>query len=318
MRIRTILRVGVSVGIAGIILWRVPLRELWSAVETLNVSPLLSAFLCVAAMLIVRFLKWHGLLEAGGLKTTPADAARSLFGGFTLSMLTPGRLGELGRSLFVAVPDRPSTILLNVLDRALDSWGLITFAVASFFMITPRPAAVFAVAVWLAFLPVMLGLPKLTAGVWRLRLWPQTLRAQLACAAESVAQVRTPLFALLSHVSTFLDMLAFFFVLRAFHRISFGAVLATFAWIVTAGGLPLALSGLGAREGAAALLLARFGVPTAAALESALLLYILSSVLPAIVGAVCIVACRERPKLTRLTSREVLVNRTSETYPVVQ
>ena len=45
--------------------------------------------------------------------------------GFTLGVVTPGRIGEWGRCLFAAPADRTAVLLLNILDRLLDVWALV-------------------------------------------------------------------------------------------------------------------------------------------------------------------------------------------------
>ena len=47
-------------------------------------------------------------------------------GRFALGLVTPGRLGELGRCVFVRQPERAQVALLTVFDRALDFWALLT------------------------------------------------------------------------------------------------------------------------------------------------------------------------------------------------
>jgi len=306
---KPLLQVGVSIGIVGIVFWRVPVAALWSTLAKLDAALLAPALICVAAMLAVRSLKWHRLLLAGSYPAVPGESARSLFGGFALGLVFPGRIGELGRCLFVAESERPRVLLLNILDRALDLWALLTLAVASLFVLVARPAAISAVSIWLAFLPVLLGLPTLVAGLGRLPCWPKAFRAQLADTPGLLAPIRTAPLAAWSLLSTFLDLLIFFCVLRAFHPASFSVALATFVWIVLAGGLPVAFSGLGLREAAAALVLAPYAVPAAAALDAALLSYALTAVLPAIVGGVWIICHRQRPRLKNVRELATLMGR---------
>jgi glycosyltransferase 2 family protein len=111
-------------------------------------------------------------------------------------------------------------------------------------------------------------------------------------------------FAGLSLLSTVLDLLTFFFVLRALHAVDFSVVLATFPWIVMAGDLPVSVSGLGARETIAGLLLARFAVAPPVALDASLLYFALTALLPALLGVIPFVARRRRP-LRRSSTRDL-------------
>jgi glycosyltransferase 2 family protein len=236
-----------------------------------------------------------------------SESLRSLFGGFALSLVIPGRLGELGRCYFAVEPARARVALLNLLDRAFDEWALLSFALASLFFIVARPAAIFGVGVWLAALPVVLGLPTLIASLCAWPRWPEGARAQIAAATPDVTRVRTAPLALLSLASTFLELLLLFCLLRAFHPVEFSVALATYPWITMAAGVPLSLSGLGVREGAAAMLLPRYGIPPAAAVGVGLLMFALNALLPGALGGLWLLADRRRPRGSdewRVTSDE--------------
>jgi uncharacterized membrane protein YbhN (UPF0104 family) len=284
VRIGPWLRIGGTTVVAAFIAWRVPVAALWSAFENLNTRWLWAALASVLAMLAVRWLKWHRLLAAGGVQAARSDSAKSLLGGFALSAVTPGRMGEIGRCLFVTDSDRPQVFLLNVLDRALDMWALATCAVASLVALAPRPYGVFALAVWLALLPIGIGLPRLVANLHELPWWGENFRERLRAAGQSLQTISSAPFTALATLSTSLDLLTFFFLLRAFHPVNFRAAVVTFPWIVAAGGLPISVSGLGPREGVAALLLARYAIPGATACAVSLLLFVFSGLLPALIG----------------------------------
>ncbi len=286
------LRIVITATLVILIVWRVPTTALRQAFADLQGHSLWPAFACALAMLAVRWIKWHQLLATVGSKDLPSHAGRSLFGGFALGVVAPGRLGEVGRCLFVPEQDRAPVLLVNILDRALDLWALITCAVASLFCLIPRPAALFAVGVWMACLPFLIGLPRLVSKLGGLAWWPEKWRTRLVAAGEPLARIRSGRFAALALLSTMLDLLVLFFALRGFQRVDFAVALATFPWLVMAGGLPISFSGLGAREGTAVLLLASYGIPAAAAVEAALVLFFLSALLPALIGFAWLLAGR--------------------------
>jgi uncharacterized membrane protein YbhN (UPF0104 family) len=286
------LRIGLSTAIAAVILWRVPMAALGSAFRTVRVGWMLAALACVALMLLARWCRWHRLLAAGGYGLPAHDSARSLLGGFTLGAVAPGRLGELARCLFVGEAARPSALLLNILDRALDMWALASCMVVSLMALATRPYGVFALGVWLALLPVAMGLPAFVPSLARLRCWGGSFRTKLVAAAQSLSAIRTAPFAAWAFLSTALDLMTFFCLVRAFCPIDFRAALVTFPWIVAAGGLPISVGGLGPREGVAAMLLGRFGIPSAVAVDAALLLHVFSGLVPAAVGATWLACSR--------------------------
>jgi hypothetical protein len=227
---------------------------------------------------------------AGGVVAPAAHAARSLLGGFGLSLATPGKLGELGRCLFLKEASRASVLMLNILDRALDSWALYTFGMVGLMALSPRPHGVFALGVWLATLPAVLGMPTFISYLHAFPWFPAGLRENLREAKHRVLEIRVPTFAPWAMLSTGIDLLIFYCLLQAFRPVSLYTVLSTLPFILIVGGLPIAISGLGPREGVAALLLARHAVPSAVAIDATLLLWVFTAVLPGAVGGIWLLA----------------------------
>ncbi len=295
MRVSPWMRVAISAGVVAIILWRVPAQALLSALQNMDSRWLLPALATSLASLAVRTFKWQRLLQAAGSRASSRDVTRSLFGGFALGVVTPGRMGEFGRCLFIPESQRAPIISLNILDRALDSWSVVTYAVASLLLSSHWPAGIFGAAVWLATLPIVLGLPRILSSFGDVCWWGENYRAQFRAARQHLGVVQVAPFAAWALVSTSFDVLTFFSLLRAFHPATFPTALATFPWIVMASGIPLSLGGLGLREGAAALLLAHYAIPAAVAADVALFLFAFLSLLPGMLGAVMfLLAPREK------------------------
>jgi len=251
-------------------------------------------------LLFLRAYKWHRLLAAAG-NGYIRQSLRSLFGGFALGLITPGRLGELGRCAFVRKEERAQVAVLTVFDRLLDFWALLTAMGASLFFLAPRPAAVFGVAVWLALLPVVMGFPALVSHLSKLARNSRRFRGHFM-EAGGMPMVETPRFALMAVGAMWAELASFFFLLRAFFPTEFSTTLATYPYIVLAGDLPVSFSGVGVREGAAALLLSPYAVPTTAAVDASLLWFVFGMLLPAALGVCWLVAERLKSRVRRLQS----------------
>lgn len=278
-----------SLGVVAVIVWRVRFADLRAAFRNLEMGNLFIALFCLLVLLFLRAHKWHGLMAAAG-NGHLRQSLRSLFGGFALGLITPGRLGELGRCVFVRENERAQVALLTVFDRLLDYWALLTSVVASLFFLVPRPAAVFAVAVWLALLPTVMGFPALVSYLSKLARTSRHFHGHFTETAVEMPRVQTPRFAILALAAMWAELASFFFLLRAFFPTGFTTVLATYPYIVLAGGLPVSFSGVGVREGAAALLLSRYAVPAGAAVDASLLWFVLAMLLPAALSVLWLVA----------------------------
>jgi hypothetical protein len=283
-----------SLGVVGVTLWRVSFAELRAAFRNLDLKNLLLAVFCILALNALRAYKWHRLLAAVG-NFRLQQSLRTLLGGCVLGLITPGRVGELGRCIFVRQHERPQVAFLTLLDRALDLWALLTLVGASLFLVASSPAAVFGVAVWLALLPVVLGFPgllvHLSTVVQRLRQFHGHL-AKVACC---LPPARMPRYAIMSLGAMWLELSTFFFLLRAFSPTGFATALATYPYIALAGDLPVSFGGVGVREGAAALLLSPYAVPPGAAVGAALLWFVFGILFPAVLGVAWLLAERLKP-----------------------
>jgi len=185
---------------------------------------------------------------------------------------------------------------------------------ASLFLVAPHPAAIFGVAVWLALLPVVMGFPALVSHLAKLARKSRHFRGHFMEAAEGMPLVSTPRFAVMAVGAMWAELASFFFLLRAFFPTGFATALATYPYIVLAGDLPVSFSGFGVREGAAAVLLSPYSVPSGAAVDASLLWFVFAILLPAALGAVWLVAERAR---SRMRKSDGLTTRANPTWTPV-
>ena len=280
-----------SLGVFAVIVWRVPLTGVRAAFRNMGMGGLSLAIICFLALLALRAYKWHGLMAAAG-NGHLRRSLRALFGGFALGLITPGRLGELARCVFVRHEERAQVALLTFLDRLLDFWALLTLTALSLFWVASRPVAVVGVILWLVLLPVVMKFPALVSHLAKLARKSRHLRGHFSEVAGDMPQVAMPRFAILAVCAMGMEMTSFFFLLRAFSYAGFATVVATYPYIVLAGDLPISISGVGVREGAAALLLSPYSVPTGAAVGASLMWFVFAVLVPAALGAFWLVAER--------------------------
>lgn len=270
-------------GVASVTLWRVSFVDLRAAFRGLDRGSLYLAFFCIFALMVLRAYKWHCLMSAVG-NFRFQQSMRTLLGGCALGLITPGRIGELGRCIFVRKRERTPVGILTLLDRALDFWALVTLVGASLFLLVPEPAAIFGFALWLALVPVMLGFPGLLAHCSKMVRRLRHLHGPLAEVASRLPPIQMPRYALMALTAMWLELSSFFFLLRALSPMGFATAVATYPYIALAGDLPLSFGGVGVREGVSALLLSSYAVPQGAAVGAALLWFVLGILFPAVLG----------------------------------
>jgi uncharacterized membrane protein YbhN (UPF0104 family) len=288
----------ISAGVVAVMVWCVPFAGLRMAFRHMEIGSLFLAIFCFLFLLFLRAYKWHRLMAAAG-KRHLRQSLRSLLGGFALGLITPGRLGELGRCVFVREDERAQVALLTLFDRLLDFWALLTLMGVSLFLLTSPPAAIFGVAVWLASLPVVMGFPAMVSHLSQLARRSSHFRGHFLESAAQMPLLSTPRFAVLAVGAMGVELASFFFLLRAFSPTEFATALATYPYIVLAGDLPVSFSGVGVREGAAAMLLSPYAVPSGAAVGASLVWFVFAVLLPAALGAFWLVAERARARVRR-------------------
>jgi hypothetical protein len=231
------------------------------------------------AGLVVQWLKWRALLLRAAPRLSAREVTASLLAGFGLGLLTPGRLGEVGRGLALPGLGRPATGLA-LADRALSSAVTLLTGGAAALILWPPGAAttawILAGALTAAGLALGAGAkrrPSLTgaAGAWTAAVRRVPGRTWFTCAVLSV------LFNALFLTQAYL-------LLRASGAVPWQAALALPVAFALKTLLPISFMDLGVREGVAVVALAPFGIAPSIAVHAMLLLFAVNVLLPGAAG----------------------------------
>jgi uncharacterized protein (TIRG00374 family) len=156
--------------ILGIILWRTDIGALGESLAGCRFLPLAAASgVCVLAV-VAKGLRWKLLLNAQGYSYPVHRAVMLYFSGLYIGLVTPGKLGELARSLYVKRDFNTTTgraLSALVLDRIFDLYALLVVGLLAFvhFELISGLSAIFLIFVAIAaLLPLILLNPKL--GRW--------------------------------------------------------------------------------------------------------------------------------------------------------
>ena len=80
----------------------------------------------------LQWARWHLLARTGGLPLTPPGTLRMLLAGLALGLVTPGRMGEIGRGAVVPGDhDALSVAGLTALERAIGMLGALGLALGA-------------------------------------------------------------------------------------------------------------------------------------------------------------------------------------------
>ncbi|MFC1526652.1 lysylphosphatidylglycerol synthase transmembrane domain-containing protein [Candidatus Latescibacterota bacterium] len=278
-------------------------EAIWAAWGRASARGLAPGIALGVAGLAVQWIKWHRLVSC----VTPSANARtsllSLLAGFSLGLASPGRLGELGRGLFMGQDRTPATAAA-VADR------LTSCAVTLL-------AGMAAVAVLYGSLALRLGAWALgvvgvlvAAWSWRGRWYPRVADSAAGrhLSAGAIALGRVPLSRWLetmawSTVFNLLFFCQFYVFVAAWGPVPARVVLSIPAIFAVKAVLPIGIMDLGVREGAAVFLFTMLGHDPAVGFDAALLMFGTNLLVPGVIGLFAMNAdgrCASTPaRLTR-------------------
>ena len=281
-------------------------QSILAALKQANPLNIAAVLLLLLLNIGLAFAKWRFLLKQYFSGIRNRDAFGSLLFGYTLGLMTPGNLGELARALFFTNEDKLTITGLNVLDKAANQVIIFTLGtLALLVLIFYHRAWSLHEARWL----LILGCLAL-AVVWTVVLHPgmlkkliQTVRRRLPKTSRRHSMLRVfdgltygniLLLLLLSCCWYLVVILQYHVLLSAFTDVAFDqSFLAVSAMLFTKTLLPVTFGDLGVREGAAVFFYGLFNVPEAAVFNTALLIFLINFLLPALSGSVYLFKLRE-------------------------
>lgn len=266
-------------------------------------NPRNPTFILLAALLLIpniyiQWLRWDYLLRLGQSRMKSTESFVSLMGGMVVGFITPGRIGELGRSLFLRGVDRIQALGLVFLEKFYSFlilmtgglWGvilLISIKMDRFYIIWPLLV--------IGILVTVLGILVLTHPHW-IRSFLSNLilifpfREKLRRFISSIDHFETKhahIFLLFSCSLYTIFIVQFSLLALAFERIPvIPLFVSTTSTFLTKSLLPIAFGDLGVREGASIFFFQQFGVGTVTAFNSSILLFFINVLIPSLLGLV--------------------------------
>ena len=272
----TSIRIVVGVGLlAAVIGLTTSPRELLRTVAGLDLRFAGAALALLPVGLSLQWWKWRVLLRTAAPEVSSAAALRSLLAGFGLGLLTPGRLGELGRGL-VLPGRRMAATQLALVDRLLSAGvTLLTGAMAAAAVIPGVRGA------WI--LGAGAAVAGIAGGGWLLlrRMRPRRLEVVRALPARDWAAGITG-----SVMSNLVFFLQFHLLLLAAGPLPSSVIWSVPAVFALKTLLPISFLDLGVRESAAVAVLGLAGVQPAVAVQASLLLCAVNVVVPGLAGLI--------------------------------
>ena len=281
-----ILKVIVTLTLVALILSKVGIeriRETWDNIEHLEVA---IAIIISPAVVLLGTYKWRLMVHGSGIAVTWRRALISFLGGMGIGLVTPMRVGELSRIFFLA-GKREVLLGIALVDKAIDLESLLLLAIigcALAFGIIHTAIFGLLSSIVLGFILFPAQYTWVISRIIHYLPYKQKIKGMLA-SIESLPTKLTMSCLAIRLLICVIDMMQFGLLITAFGSVEPMAILAAYPLVMLVNTFPVTISGIGLREGTAAILLSFFGVPAAVAVSASFMLFCINTLFPGIIGA---------------------------------
>lgn len=272
------LKAGIGCLLLGGLAWYVDPLQLFERLQHLDVHTLWAALACGGLGIAIQWVKWQCLLVRFRPQTTWGEGLNSLLVGFGLGLLSPGRLGELGRGVMLG--GKQSTwVGLSAVDRTCSA-AISVFLGWGGLLALNSPVALAALGGAVLLAAALIGAGARLSGP--LKRWEG-----LAHLAAVVGQTPGALWlqvCLWSVVFNLVFFFQFYLLLSSWGPLPREALWGIPLFFGLKVLLPLSIMDIGVREGVAVLVFTPLQLDPAVAFNAAFLQFLLNVLLPGLAG----------------------------------
>ncbi|MBN1997100.1 flippase-like domain-containing protein [candidate division KSB1 bacterium] len=289
------LKIFLAVLVLAALVHKISADKIFSALHEARWAYIGVAFLLVFINFFIQYKKWYLLVVLEKPEVSTKEVMSSLLAGITLGFVTPGRVGEFGRSFFIKKSRWTILLGLTLIDKVLVSltiyffgtFGLLFFSTILFdshqtILLGLITALFFIMCIYLLFHPRVLRnlLQKINIKVKKYPKIQQFLTGLAVIDRKTIYQLLS-----LNVLYYFVFITQFYLLVLTFFRISLlNGFLALFSTMFVKTLLPITIADLGIRETAAVFFLGQLNVPQEAAFNASFFLFIINILLPSIIG----------------------------------
>ena len=107
-------------------------NKLFETLKNSNKALIISAILLLMPNIYMQFLKWHYLInKVKDGRQSRLETLGSVFIGITFGIITPGKVGELGKLFFITNVDRVKLLGYSVFEKIYDLFPVAIFGILS-------------------------------------------------------------------------------------------------------------------------------------------------------------------------------------------
>jgi len=292
-----LLKVIISIIILCFLVKFVRYREILSAFQKADPRLMAAGLILFIPNIGTQIIKWRFLLRLENPSIKLIEVVKSLFAGFSVGVVTPGRLGEVSRAVFIegnskikifgyTIIDKMYALLITVLFGLCAVTYLLTFSFKlSVFILIP--------VLLITFIAIFIVLYfAVTPGLFRSLIYninivsPKRDRIkEFLSIFDNFSRGNALIVFFYSFIIFFIYITQFVLFVNSFQGMNiFHGYVASITTIFAKSLLPISFGDLGVREGASVFFFSKFSIESSVAFDSALLLFAVNVLIPAIAG----------------------------------
>ncbi len=291
------IKVAIAIVLLGLMFYIVKPGAIWDALRTARYEMVAFGLALMPLNIWLQEVKWRYLVRLVYPQAGFNDTLGSLLGGMAFGIVTPGRIGEYGRGLFIKHGKPLNLLGLIVVDKFYNLGCTIAFGLPALMTLpwaTDLISGRLLISMVLLLLSINLVLlylaldPKpVRSLIYALQImFPQGNKiAQLAHGLDrfGTPQARTVLIFTLAHYIVFL--VQYFALICSFFGLDFITSLrGAAAILLVKSALPIAIADLGIDQLVSVQFFGQFGAPAEASFNASILLFAMNVLVPALAG----------------------------------
>ncbi len=287
MKIKTVLKISITAILLYLVIKISNPEKIIESLVNIKIRYLLFALGLTPFFIFIRTIKWHYLINLD-TQIKYSDSVKSFLVGWGVALVTPSRIGEFSRVLYLKDVNKIKASGLIFADKIFDLATIMPLSILGIVVLIGNAVTTTLAVSSLTILVALYNLDLVSKVLFKFsnHLPLKDKINELIKSIEIISGRKTPTFciglSLIAYVTIFVQGDLILTALGS--EIGFSAVFFTLPLIILANALPISISGFGVREGASILLLQNFGVPTEIAITFSFLLFILNNLVPGIAG----------------------------------
>jgi hypothetical protein len=201
----------------------------------------------------------------------------------SVGLITPGRVREIARIGSIDKKRRIEELSLVIWDKIFDLLAVLILALGGFYFffgisLTGILGILIIFSLFIVFNPKIL---KKFLNIFPFKKFPNLIQGLINLKRKTLL-----LNFILSFLSYFLVLIEVYFLANSFEKFPFTSTFIGYPLVMLVNLLPITIGGLGIREGTSIFVLGKLGLSQTASFNSAFLLFLINTALPAIIGLV--------------------------------